>query len=175
MTVGGDQGHQLGGDLEGSEFDDENVSKFVADNWDKLQIADGGSLWDGMNATDSFKKRAKSQIKRTPIVVSELVNIDDIEISDTDGDPPSLYLNKSKVSPIVNIFGTADTKPNVPTRNQNFNYNYPSQPSRTQGSYNSSKALFKQNFHLTQKKSSNLPPFQALVPLPTLPLNNPHQ
>jgi hypothetical protein len=175
VTVGGDQGHQLGGDFEGSEFDDENMSKFEADNWNKPPIADGGFLGDGMNAMDSSKKGAMSQIKRTPIVVSELVNIDDIEMSDTDGDPPSLFLNRSKVSPLVNIFGKADTKPNVPIRNQNFNYNYPSQPSGFQGSYNSSKALFKQNFHLIQKKSSNLPRFQALVPLPTIPLNNLHQ
>jgi hypothetical protein len=86
-----------------------------------------------MNATDSFQIGVESQIKRIPIGDSELVNIEDIELSDADRHPLGHNLN-IRESPIANIFSRDYPKSNVDIRNEDLNLNYPRQPFGTQDS-----------------------------------------
>lgn len=76
----------------------------------------------GMNAPESFPKEAENQSQRTPIEASEPVNIDDIKLSDKDGDPLGVSLNRPEVSLVADIFGTDFSKSNVSTRYQNLNF-----------------------------------------------------
>jgi hypothetical protein len=103
LKLGDDQELQFKGKLEVSEYDNEYMSNFEAMHWVKPPIADLESNEYGMNAPDSFKKRAESQIEKMPIEVSEIVNIDDIKLSPAEADPLGNHLNILE-SPIAYIF-----------------------------------------------------------------------
>jgi hypothetical protein len=96
---------------QGSEYDDENVSKFVDQVWARRPPAQNFSDECGMNGPHSFKREEESQIKRPPIEVSEMVEIDDIEVEDADGHSLGHHSNKPGGSPLSKIFSKAETIP----------------------------------------------------------------